>query len=399
MTEGTRRRQRKDCKASRKPLLGQEMRRLAFEQLEERQLLAAVSWVGGTTGYWDTGANWSTGTVPTSSDTVTINPASSATVTIKAGESESASSLTIGAGNTLLMPTGGDPTLPTSNSASNSDFELPATGGSTTVKPTSWVEYGVASAYLSTQYAYTNSQSLVMSVPTSSTGTQTITAFQNFPATVGTSYTASIYAMTPASSPLTGNTIAQLQLLFLNSSGGVINSYTPPNDVTELTSASGRAGRWRGVWVTRDGITSGPLRSPRPTRTKGDYWCRRSTSTVAQPTAGRSTGTTSPSDRPPPSASSLAAGSVSNSGNITVGPPNKITISGGFTQTSTGTLDIQLGGARHEYVRLDCGRRRRYAGWHAQSGRPFRLLPLGQRCLQAHHVRQPVRHVLQLFAS
>ncbi len=43
--------------------------------------------------------------------------------------------------------------------------------------------------------------------------------------------------------------------------------------------------------------------------------------------------------------STFTAGSVSNAGNITVGPRNSITTSGAFAQTSTGTLDLQLGGA------------------------------------------------------
>ena len=29
---------------------------------------AAVTWVGGTTGTWETGSNWSTGVVPTTAD-------------------------------------------------------------------------------------------------------------------------------------------------------------------------------------------------------------------------------------------------------------------------------------------------------------------------------------------
>ena len=43
--------------------------------------------------------------------------------------------------------------------------------------------------------------------------------------------------------------------------------------------------------------------------------------------------------------SNFTAGSISNSGTLTVGPTNTVTIGGAFTQTSTGTLDVQLGGA------------------------------------------------------
>ena len=41
----------------------------------------------------------------------------------------------------------------------------------------------------------------------------------------------------------------------------------------------------------------------------------------------------------------LNVSSINNSGSITIGPTNKINVSGGFTQTSTGTLDVQLGSA------------------------------------------------------
>jgi autotransporter-associated beta strand protein len=42
--------------------------------------------------------------------------------------------------------------------------------------------------------------------------------------------------------------------------------------------------------------------------------------------------------------STLVAGSISNSGTLSIGPANTVTIDGGFSQASTGTLDIQLGG-------------------------------------------------------
>ena len=68
-------------------------RRLAIETLEDRRLLTAVSWIGGTTGYWDVGTNWSGGAVPTST----------ADVTIQAGDAESVNSATVATGNTLLI--------------------------------------------------------------------------------------------------------------------------------------------------------------------------------------------------------------------------------------------------------------------------------------------------------
>ena len=39
---------------------------------------------------------------------------------------------------------------------------------------------------------------------------------EEFPATPGSSYTTSVYAMTPATNPLTGNAAGYLLLLFFN---------------------------------------------------------------------------------------------------------------------------------------------------------------------------------------
>lgn len=45
----------------------------AIEQLEERRLLTAVSWISDANGFWDDPANWSTGQVPSFGDDVTID--------------------------------------------------------------------------------------------------------------------------------------------------------------------------------------------------------------------------------------------------------------------------------------------------------------------------------------
>lgn len=230
---------------------------------------------------------------------VSIDTAGGATVTLQAGDAASINSLTIGgkdtllvtggaltttagldnggtiavsagchltvggsyteaAGATLSMPGGGDPTFPTTNLIGNSDFESPSAGNDTT-EPDTWIQYG-SNAYLSTQYAFTGKQSLVMS------GSSSSAAFQKFDATPGTSYTASLYATTPAGDPFTGSTIAQVQLLYYDANWNLLSSYTPPNNVTLLTASSARAGRCRAAWATRAGITSGRPRSPRRTR-------------------------------------------------------------------------------------------------------------------------------------
>ena len=115
-----------------------------------------------------------------------------ATVTIQPGETESAGSLSIAAGATLSLPGGGDPTSPTVNWIVNPDFESPIASGNTTL-PSTWWQWG--STVLSGQYAHTGSQSLVVSGADSG-------VTEEFSATPGSSYTASVYAMTAASNPL-----------------------------------------------------------------------------------------------------------------------------------------------------------------------------------------------------
>ncbi len=351
--------------------------RLFVEQLEERETPSAVSWIGGATGFWDVAANWSGNTVPTSADDVSINTAAAAAITIRAGDAESINSLTIGnnstlsitggslsvagtlsntgaiimatassltvagaysqaANATLSLPSNGVPNNPTTNLFANPDFESPVNGGNGSTLPTGWTDWNTA--YLSTQYAYTGSQSL----EGSGGGSE---AYQTFSATPGASYTLSVDAMTPASNPLTGSEAAYIQVEFFNASGQQLTGYTAPNAVTVLTSLSAPGGSL-------------------PGSVGGQGWNQFST-TVTAP-AGAATvqallvvGTYNGSGPgggavywddaqfgPAVSGpSTFSAGSVSNAGDISVGPRNSIKTSGAFTQTSTGTLDLQLGGA------------------------------------------------------
>ena len=159
-------------------------RRLRFERLEDRNLLTADSWIGGS-GAWNQAANWSDG-LPTAASDVTINTPSAATITIQPREVDAVNSLTIGGNVTLSLPGGGDPSNPTSNLiAGNSDFESPTASNSTT-HPANWGAWG--SSYLSRQYAFLGSQSLVVSGSNSGVS-------QVFTVTPGASYTASVYAM------------------------------------------------------------------------------------------------------------------------------------------------------------------------------------------------------------
>jgi hypothetical protein len=48
-------------------------------------MLAAIKWGSGISGNWSVGSNWSTGTVPASSDDVTIDAAGSYTINVNGG--------------------------------------------------------------------------------------------------------------------------------------------------------------------------------------------------------------------------------------------------------------------------------------------------------------------------
>ena len=296
-----------------------------FEALEMRRMLTSAAWVGPTTGYWDVAGNWSTGAVPTSATTVSI-PTSGVTVTIRPGESESAGSLAIAAGATLSMPGGGDPTKPTTNLLPNSDFESPVATNGTTL-PDDWWQWG--STYLSTQYAYTGAQSVDVSGANSGIG-------QNFTVAPGDSYTASIYAMTPATDPLTGGGTVFLQVQFLNSSGTQVGSIV---SATILSGSSATGGPLAGSvgnqgWnhfsetaVAPSGATSASLMLVLSGSSSGAVYC--DDFELGPAAAGPSR---------------LAAGSISNSGTLVVGPTNTVAVGGAVSQVSTGTLDVQLGG-------------------------------------------------------
>ncbi len=307
-------------------------RRLRFERLESRRLLAADSWIGGS-GNWNQAANWSSG-LPNSSSDVTIDTAAAATITIQPGEADTVHSLTVGANDTLTLPGGGDPTNPTSNLLSaNAGFESPATSGTTT-HPGTWGAWG--SSYVSNQYAFAGSQSLALSGANSG-------VTQTFSVTPGASYTLSVDAMSPAANPLAGNINAEIQLLFYNSSGAQLSSFSPPNQIVVLNGST---------------ATGGPLAGS----VGGQGWNHFFTTATAP--AGAATvhvqlatysggGTFSGTAYfdgvkfgPAATGSSmLTTGSLVNSGTIVIGPLNSIADSGAFSQSSTGTLDIQLGGS------------------------------------------------------
>jgi RHS repeat-associated protein len=97
-----------------------------LEYLEDRIAPATVNWTNPNGGNWDVGSNWSSGSVPGSSDDAVINTASAASILIQNGDAESVHSLTTAANDTLSI-TGGSLT---SAGDSTMSGPLTMTGGS-----------------------------------------------------------------------------------------------------------------------------------------------------------------------------------------------------------------------------------------------------------------------------
>src|SRR5205823_11822024 len=93
------------------------------------------------------------------------------------------------------------------NLLTNSGFESPS---GTTAAPSGWASWGTS--YLRSQYAHTGAQSLQESGPNSG-------VLESFAVTPGVSYTGTVYAMTPATNPLTGPEGGFLQVIFYDASG------------------------------------------------------------------------------------------------------------------------------------------------------------------------------------
>src|SRR4051794_7262549 len=71
------------------------------DRLEDRTLLATVTWMNPGGGDWDTSANWSTGALPGPSDDVIIDQ-SGITVIHSSSVPDSVKSLTISPGDSAL---------------------------------------------------------------------------------------------------------------------------------------------------------------------------------------------------------------------------------------------------------------------------------------------------------
>ena len=77
-----------------------------MEDLEDRTILSTVTWVGTNGGNWDTAANWSPAGVPTSGDSVVIEPSSAETIVHDLSQTDSVLSLTTNSNATLNLSGG-----------------------------------------------------------------------------------------------------------------------------------------------------------------------------------------------------------------------------------------------------------------------------------------------------
>ncbi len=93
--------------------------------LEPRTLLSTVNWINAAGGDWDTGSNWSTGSMPGASDNVTIDLSPGVTVTHSQNDADSVNDLTVAGADTLSFSSGSL----SIESASTIDGTLNLTGG------------------------------------------------------------------------------------------------------------------------------------------------------------------------------------------------------------------------------------------------------------------------------
>ena len=345
--------------------------RVRLEALEGRVLPSTVSWISSTSGAWTTAADWSTGAVPGAGDAVIINQSANVTVRLAAStsihslsltgatldvtggtlavaaDSSNAGSLQVqpgahvtfagsyvqSAAGSLTLPAAGLGTGVGTNLLANAGFESPS---GTTTAPTGWSNWGTS--FVSAQYAHTGAQSLEASGPNSG-------VLQSFGVTPGVSYTGTVYAMTPAGNQLAGPEGAFLQVMYYDSGGNLISSYTAPNSVEILNSNSPSGGPISGSvgtqgWNYFDTTTVAPANAATV-----NFVVETGAYTGLSGTAGGAVFWDDPQFGPTAAvAGTVSAVNIANNGAITIGAGDTVAASGTFTQTTSGTLDIQLGG-------------------------------------------------------
>ncbi len=169
---------------------------------------------------------------------------------------------------------------------------------------------------------------------------------QSFAVTPGVSYTGTVYAMTPAGNALTGPEGAFLQILYYDASGNLLSSYSAPNSVEILNSTSATGGPIAGS-VGNQGWNAFSTTAVAPAYAATvNFQLETGAYTGLSGTAGGAVFWDDAQFGPTAAnAATLSAANMSNKGVITIGAGDTVAASGTFTQTSTGTLNVQLGGS------------------------------------------------------
>jgi alpha-L-arabinofuranosidase len=342
-----------------------------IEPLESRILLSnTVTWKSTVGGSWNTAANWSDNAVPTSTsdvvisqpnniqinltgtvtinsltltgDTLNISAASlavvttitnSGTITLSSGSNVNVGGLlTQTSTGALTLPSGSLGTTVGTNLLSNPGFESPSADGSTDTPPDVWYNWG--NSAVSTNYAHTGLQSLTASGPNSGVG-------QSLSASAGVSYTATVFAMTPAGAKLTGPEGGFMDLVWYTADGTEISQQTD----TVLTSTSAAGGPNAGSvgnqgwnFYTMTVVAPAGAVSVEYNLDVGAYTGNNGTAGGVVYWDDAEFGLTAITS------TNLAASSIDSNGTITIGASDTITVTGSFTQTSTANLDLLLGG-------------------------------------------------------
>jgi len=303
---------------------------------------------GSGSVYWDQARFGRTAAFTTNQASLVLGGAG-ATITGLSSLYSNSGSITIQPGATLNLggkfmqtATGSLTLLPGSLSTgvgtdllTNPGFESPSANNSTTL-PNNWATWGTP--YLSSQYAETGIQSLQTSGP--NTG-----VLQSFPVTPGVSYTGSVYAITPASNPLTGPEGAFLQIIYFDANGHQISPYSPPNSITILTSQSTPGGPIQGS-VGNQGWNSFSTTAVAPVNAAtANFVLETGAYTGLSGPAGGVVNWDNAAFGPTAvSSASFSAASLLNGGTITICAGAAVYTGSTFTQTSKATLAFQLGG-------------------------------------------------------
>jgi hypothetical protein len=151
--------------------------------------------------------------------------------------------------------------------------------------------------------------------------------------------------MTPAGDELTGPEGAFIQVLYYDAGGNLISSYTPPNSVEILNSTSPTGGPISGS-VGNEGWNFFNTTTVAPTNAAYvGFQLETGAYTGLSGAAGGAVFWDDPQFGPTAAnTGTLSADNLTNNGTITIGAGDTVAATGSFDQTTSGKLDIQLGG-------------------------------------------------------